>query len=72
MENWAKDFPLSYLDVVQQSDLSTISFASLMFRYPWDVVLGTLSTENIAVAGDAMHPTTPELGQGGCMALEDA
>ncbi|XP_031402233.1 monooxygenase 2-like [Punica granatum] len=72
MENWAKDFPLSYLDIVQQSDLSTVSFASLMFRYPWDVVLGTLSTENIVVAGDAMHPTTPELGQGGCMALEDA
>ncbi|PKI33185.1 hypothetical protein CRG98_046425 [Punica granatum] len=33
MENWAKDFPLSYLDIVQQSDLSTVSFASLMFRH---------------------------------------
>ncbi|OWM76401.1 monooxygenase 2-like [Punica granatum] len=72
MENWAKDFPVSYLDVVQHSDLSTLSWAPLMFRYPWDVVLGTLNTESTTVAGDAMHPTTPELGQGGGMALEDA
>ncbi|PKI41277.1 hypothetical protein CRG98_038339 [Punica granatum] len=72
MENWAKDFPQSYLDVVQHSDLSTLSWAPLMFRYPWEVVLGNLNTENITVLGDAMHPTTPDLAQGGCMALEDA
>lgn len=72
IEKWAKDFPQSFLDVVQQSDLSTVSCAPLMFRYPWSVALGTLSTENITVVGDAMHPTTPDLAQGGCMALEDA
>jgi 2-polyprenyl-6-methoxyphenol hydroxylase-like FAD-dependent oxidoreductase len=26
---------------------------------------------NVTVCGDASHPTTPSLGQGGCMALED-
>ncbi len=26
----------------------------------------------ITFAGDALHPSTPNLGQGGCMALEDA
>ncbi|PKI41667.1 hypothetical protein CRG98_037974 [Punica granatum] len=72
IENLAKDFPMSYHDVVQHSDLSTLSWAPLLFRYPWDVVLGTLNTENITVVGDAMHPTTPDLGQGGGMALEDA
>src|SRR6185436_15414602 len=25
-----------------------------------------------ALLGDAAHPTTPNLGQGGCMAIEDA
>ncbi|OWM76402.1 hypothetical protein CDL15_Pgr028272 [Punica granatum] len=71
-EKWARDFPMSYLEVVQQSDLSTLSWAPLVFRYPWDIVLGNLNATNITVVGDAMHPTTPDLGQGGCMALEDA
>jgi 2-polyprenyl-6-methoxyphenol hydroxylase-like FAD-dependent oxidoreductase len=26
----------------------------------------------VALLGDAAHPTTPNLGQGGCMAIEDA
>ena len=28
-------------------------------------------TGNVMVAGDASHPSSPDLGQGGCMALED-
>ena len=43
-----------------------------MFRQPWNVAFGNLSKQNVAVAGDAMHPMTPDLGQGGCSALEDA
>jgi 2-polyprenyl-6-methoxyphenol hydroxylase-like FAD-dependent oxidoreductase len=27
---------------------------------------------NVILIGDAVHPTTPNLGQGGCMAIEDA
>lgn len=30
------------------------------------------SKENIVLLGDAAHPTTPNLGQGGCMAIEGA
>jgi len=32
----------------------------------------TLVVNNVTVAGDACHPMTPHLGQGGAMALEDA
>ena len=32
----------------------------------------TWSTGRVGVIGDAAHPTTPNLGQGGCMAIEDA
>ncbi|XP_030543720.2 monooxygenase 2-like [Rhodamnia argentea] len=71
-DNLAKDFPPLYLDIVGHSDLSTVTWAPLMFRYPWDVILGNLTRANITVAGDAMHPMTPDLGQGGCLALEDA
>uniref|UniRef100_A0A803PCG8 FAD-binding domain-containing protein n=2 Tax=Cannabis sativa TaxID=3483 RepID=A0A803PCG8_CANSA len=72
LENYAKDFPEPYLDVVKHVDLSTISWAPLVLRKPWSVAFGKLSKLNITVAGDAMHPTTPDLAQGGCLALEDA
>ncbi|XP_041005925.1 monooxygenase 2-like isoform X2 [Juglans microcarpa x Juglans regia] len=71
-DNLAKDFPPLYLRVVQRSDLSTLTWAPLMFRFPWDLIFGNLSKGNVTVAGDAMHPMTPDLGQGGCAALEDA
>ncbi|KAF8011889.1 hypothetical protein BT93_I0120 [Corymbia citriodora subsp. variegata] len=72
MEDLAKDFPPVYLDVVSHSDLSNLTWAPLMFRYPWDILFGNLAQSNVTVAGDAMHPMTPDLGQGGCSALEDA
>ena len=32
----------------------------------------TWGHKHITVLGDAIHPTTPNLGQGGCLAMEDA
>ncbi|KAJ4715443.1 FAD-dependent urate hydroxylase [Melia azedarach] len=72
LENYAEIMPPLYLDVVRHCDLSTLTRAPLMFRYPWDITFGNLSKGNITVAGDAMHPMTPDLAQGGCSALEDA
>ncbi|XXG64669.1 hypothetical protein AAC387_Pa05g2558 [Persea americana] len=72
LENMAKNFPSAYLDVVQHSDPSTLTSAPLMLRFPLDLIFGPTCKGNVTVAGDAMHPMTPDLGQGGCAALEDA
>lgn len=34
--------------------------------------LGGVGKDAVTVAGDALHPMTPNLGQGGCTALEDS
>ncbi|KAL5818640.1 hypothetical protein ACOSQ4_022482 [Xanthoceras sorbifolium] len=60
------------LDIVRHYDLSTLTWTPLMFRYPWHIVFRNLSKGNIKVACDAMQPMTPDLGQGGCIALEHA
>ncbi|KAG6769680.1 hypothetical protein POTOM_025341 [Populus tomentosa] len=50
-------------DVFRQADIFSLSWAPLMFRPPWIVIFGKLSKRNVTIAGDAMHPTTPDLGQ---------
>ncbi|KAM0940462.1 putative FAD-binding domain, FAD/NAD(P)-binding domain superfamily [Dioscorea sansibarensis] len=72
LEQWAKDFPSDYVNVVERSELSTITWAPLAFRVPWDVLFGQTHRGAVTVAGDAFHPMTPDLAQGGCAALEDA
>eukprot|EP00884_Botryococcus_braunii_P016479 jgi/Botrbrau1/3514/Bobra.341_2s0042.2 len=37
----------------------------------WLVAGGAVGKGCVTVAGDALHPMTPTLGQGGCVALED-
>ncbi|CAK7337558.1 unnamed protein product [Dovyalis caffra] len=72
LEKYSKNFPPVYLDVVRHANLSTLTWAPVMLRHPWAIMFGNLSKGNVTVAGDAMHPMTPDLGQGGGSALEDA
>ncbi|RVW96649.1 Monooxygenase 3 [Vitis vinifera] len=57
--------------VVESTEMDSISLAQMRFRYPWELLWGNISKDNVCVAGDALHPMTPDLGQGACSALED-
>lgn len=74
-----KEFVLSNLGkvpdkvkaVVEITELDSIICSPLSFRHPWELLWGNISKGNVCVAGDAFHPMTPDVGQGGCAALED-
>jgi 2-polyprenyl-6-methoxyphenol hydroxylase-like FAD-dependent oxidoreductase len=63
--------PAEALDVIERSEMSDVVSSPLRFRSPLALVRGSICRGNVCVAGDAFHPMTPELGQGGCAALED-
>ncbi|KAK9133928.1 hypothetical protein Scep_013456 [Stephania cephalantha] len=64
--------PQQVVEVVEKTDLRNIISSPLTLRWPWNVVWGENCKGNVCVAGDALHPMTPDLGQGGCSALEDS
>ncbi|EYU36808.1 hypothetical protein MIMGU_mgv1a007451mg [Erythranthe guttata] len=67
-----KDAPEDVFDVVERTTLDCISYAHLRQRSPWNLLTGDIVKNNVCVIGDALHPMTPDLGQGGCSALEDS
>ena len=43
----------------------------LRYRHPWELLWGNINKDNVCVVGDAFHPITPYIGQGGYATLED-
>ncbi|XP_059451373.1 monooxygenase 2-like isoform X2 [Corylus avellana] len=56
---------------IENTDLDGFISSPLRYRHPWELLWGNISKGNACVAGDALHPMTPDIGQGGCAALED-
>ncbi|KAJ1298745.1 hypothetical protein BS78_01G477000 [Paspalum vaginatum] len=64
--------PPEALAVIDRSEMSDVLAAPLRFRSPLSLVAASIAGKgNVCVAGDALHPMTPDVGQGGCSALED-
>ncbi|TVU14538.1 hypothetical protein EJB05_38013, partial [Eragrostis curvula] len=68
----ASHMPTEFLDVVRHSDMNNLSWAPLLYRNPWSLLTSKATRGAVTVAGDAFHPMTPDIAQGGCAALEDA
>ncbi|KAM3230541.1 hypothetical protein ACQJBY_060983 [Aegilops geniculata] len=54
------------LEAVERSEMSDVLAAPLRFRSPLSLLFASISKGNVCVAGDALHPTTPDLAQGAC------
>uniref|UniRef100_A0A5K0Z329 FAD-binding domain-containing protein n=1 Tax=Nymphaea colorata TaxID=210225 RepID=A0A5K0Z329_9MAGN len=64
---------LEAVSVVEHTDLNSIMCSSLRYRSPWMMLWGhEVCMGKVTVTGDAMQPMTPDIGQGGCCALENA
>ncbi|KAK6159596.1 hypothetical protein DH2020_006910 [Rehmannia glutinosa] len=57
--------------IFENTDLNNMIWSQLKFRHPWELLWGNISKDVVCIAGDALHPMTPDIGQGGCSALED-
>ncbi|KAM3315312.1 hypothetical protein ACQJBY_033816 [Aegilops geniculata] len=64
--------PADVLGAVERSEMNDVLVAPLRYRPPLSLLFASISKGNVCVAGDALHPTTPDLAQGACVALEDA
>jgi len=62
--NWHQPIP----DLIGATDPTTIIKTGIYDRRP----VKKWSKECCTLLGDAAHPTTPNMGQGGCMAIEDS
>jgi 2-polyprenyl-6-methoxyphenol hydroxylase-like FAD-dependent oxidoreductase len=56
------------IDLIEATSLNSLIRNAVQDRRP---VRGW-SAGGVTLLGDAVHPTTPNLGQGGCLAIEDA
>lgn len=64
--------PQEVQDMVDKTSLSSISIAPITCRSPWNILFGNLVKDNVCAVGDALHPMTSDIGQGGCSSLEDS
>ncbi|MDB9764033.1 FAD-dependent monooxygenase [Gammaproteobacteria bacterium] len=77
-ESWKAKGSLEELkeDLPQESEIINSIFTEGDELYRWGVYtrpnITDLYSKNITFLGDAAHPIVPFIGQGGCLALEDA
>ncbi|XP_047177109.1 monooxygenase 2-like [Vigna umbellata] len=66
-----ENMPSAVRACIEITDADGFLSYALRYRQTWDLMMGNISKGNVCVGGDALHPMTPDLGQGACCALED-
>ncbi len=67
--NLFRNYAPTILQIIQTLDPASIYEDSIFDRPPLGMPWGN---QAVTLIGDAAHPVQPNLGQGGCMAIEDA
>ncbi|XP_072983662.1 monooxygenase 2-like isoform X1 [Typha latifolia] len=70
--NLVRSWPRELLDIIQKTPEDIVVKTPLADRWLWPGLSPPASKRGVVVVGDAWHPMTPNLAQGGCCALEDA
>ena len=63
--------PAQLRAIIESTEPDGFMSYRLAYRRPWELLWGNINKSNVCVAGDAFHPMTPDIGQGGGAALED-
>ncbi|KAL1343145.1 hypothetical protein AAHE18_09G208200 [Arachis hypogaea] len=63
--------PSDVRSIIENTEVDNFFLSRPRYRHPWELLFGNISKGNVCVAGDAFHPMMPDIGQGGCSALED-
>ncbi|XP_049355359.1 monooxygenase 2-like [Solanum verrucosum] len=59
-------------NILERTSLDSLYCAKLKLRTPWNILMKeNIVKNNTCLVGDALHPMTPDIGQGGCSTLED-
>ncbi|XP_071696500.1 monooxygenase 2-like [Rutidosis leptorrhynchoides] len=66
-----KNWPLEFRNVIDATPEDTIIRTPVADRWSWPGLSPSASSGGVVLVGDAWHPMTPNIGQGGCCALED-
>lgn len=60
-------------NILERTSLDSLYCAKLKLRTPWNILMKeNIVKNNTCLVGDAVHPMTPDIGQGGCSTLEDS